>query len=195
MEAHTFTRIVAFVIDLIILSFVLSLLTFWIPLSKEYTEAVDNENTIMENYRKGKITSEEFFNQYFENSYVKDKEKIVISIVSLILSMGYFGTFAYYNDGQTLGKKLLKIKVVDLDNKKPSHLSLITRALIINGVLVSFLSCIVIMIITKYDYYYTIGLLQVIQTVIMIASLIMIAFKNDKKGIHDILAKTKVVEA
>lgn len=195
MEAHTFTRIVAFFVDLIILSLILSLLTFWIPTSKSYEEAIENEDTIITSYRKGDITPEEFFNKYFENSYVKDKEKVIISVVSIILSLGYFGTFAYYNDGQTLGKKMLKIKVVDLDNKKASHLSLMLRTLIVNGVLVSILSCIIIMLITKYDYFYTIGLLQVIQTIIMISSLFMVAFRNDKKGIHDLLAKTKVIES
>ena len=194
MEAHTFSRIVAFFIDIILLSLLLSLLTFWIPTSKSYKEALENENNIMEKYRDNKINSSEFLNQYFENYYVKDKENIITSVISIVLSLGYFGTFAFYNNGQTLGKKLMKIKVSTYDSKNPSHLSLIIRTLIINSIFTSILSCILILFIAKNQYIYTIGLLQVIQSFIMLISLLMVAFSKEKRGLHDLLAKTKVIQ-
>lgn len=194
MEAHTFSRIVAFFIDIILLSLLLSLLTFWIPTSKSYKEALENENTIMEKYRDNKINSSEFLNQYFENYYVKDKENIITSVISIVLSLGYFGTFAFYNNGQTLGKKLMKIKVSTIDGKNPSHLSLVIRSLIINSIFTSILSCILILFITKNQYIYTIGILQVLQSFIMLISLLMIAFSKGKRGLHDLLTRTKVIQ-
>ena len=194
MEAHTFSRLVSFFIDIIVLSILLSLLTFWIPESKTYTEAKERDNEITNQFSKGEITSEQFFNEYFENSYVMEKERVGISIISVILSLGYFGTYAFYNNGQTLGKRLMRIKVVTDKDKSPSHISLIARALIINSVLASLLSCIIILFITKGQYVYTIGAIQVIQSIIMVISLFMVAFKKDKRGIHDIIAKTKVVQ-
>lgn len=194
MEAHTFSRIVAFFIDIILLSILLSLLTFWVPTSKNYKEALENENTIMEKYRDNEISSSEFLNQYFENYYVKDKENIITSVISIVLSLGYFGSFAFYNNGQTLGKKLMRIKVSTNDNKNPSHLSLIVRALIINSIFTSVLSCILILFIAKNQYIYTIGVLQVIQSLVMLASILMVAFSKEKRGLHDLIAKTKVVQ-
>lgn len=194
MEAHTFSRIVAFFIDIILLSILLSLLTFWVPTSKNYKEALENENTIMEKYRDNEISSSEFLNQYFENYYVKDKENIITSVISIVLSLGYFGTFAFYNNGQTLGKKLMRIKVSTNDNKNPSHLSLIVRALIINSIFTSVLSCILILFIAKNQYIYTIGVLQVIQSLVMLASILMVAFSKEKRGLHDLIAKTKVIQ-
>ena len=40
MEAHSFTRIVAYLIDIIIVSLFMTIITYWIPVSKEYEESV-----------------------------------------------------------------------------------------------------------------------------------------------------------
>jgi uncharacterized RDD family membrane protein YckC len=196
MEAHTFTRLIAFFVDIIILSIFIAIITFWVPSndSKAYKDAVENESKIMEKFKDGEITTQEFIKQYFENYYIKDKETVLISLITVVVSLGYFGTFAFYNNGQTFGKKLMKIKIVSNDGKEAPHLSLIIRALIINSILTSMLSCVLILFIEKNQYIYTIGLLQLIQTMVLIASLIMVAFRNDKRGIHDIISKTKVIQ-
>ena len=196
MKAHTFTRLAAYFIDVIILTIFISILTFWTPSSnnKKYNDAIENESKIMEKFNNQEISTKEFLNEYFENYYVKDKETVLVSLVSVIVSLGYFGTFAFYNNGQTLGKKLMKIKIVSKDGTEASHLSFITRALIINSVFTSVLSCIIILFINKSQYIYTIGLLQVIQTAVIITSLIMVAFRTDKRGLHDFAAKTKVIQ-
>ena len=50
MEAHTFTRIISFFIDIILVSLLLGLLTFWVPTSQKYIDASNEEQKIMEKY-------------------------------------------------------------------------------------------------------------------------------------------------
>ena len=110
MVAHSFTRMISFLIDTIIVSLLLGLLTFWVPESKAYTEAMESQNDLLIEYSENKIDFNTFVDKNIQNQYIVDKESILSTLVFCVISIGYFGTFAYYNNGQTLGKKLLKIK-------------------------------------------------------------------------------------
>ena len=46
---------------------------------------------------------------------------------------------------------------------------------------------------SKNYYYYASLSLQALDSIIVIAALVMILFRKDGKGLHDLLAKTKVV--
>ena len=195
IEAHTFQRIGAYIIDILIVAFISVLLTMWIPKSEKYQKAVEEESTLISDYSDKKINESEYIDKMYEARYTIEKENLVESIVSLVLTFGYFATFAYYNNGQTLGKKLLKIKVVTNDGKEPSHFQFMGRSLIINGCLASLLSIILILIIKSNQYSYTIGIVSIVQSVIMFASLISVISRKDRRGIHDLISNTKVVEA
>lgn len=137
MEAHTIHRIAAYLVDVFILSILLSLLTFWIPVSDKYNESVEKQETLLSDYKSEKIDESQLYKELFSISYTMEKETKVISIISIILTLGYFGTFAYYNNGQTLGKKLLKIKVASSNEKKLKHWQFIGRTLVANSVIES----------------------------------------------------------
>ena len=120
MEAHTIQRIGAYLLDLIILSLFVSLLTFWIPTSKKYDDAVKEESTLVEKLldKDNDFNYDEFYEESTKARYTIDKESIITNIIQLVVIIGYFGTFAYYNHGQTFGKKLLKIKIVSSDDSE-----------------------------------------------------------------------------
>ena len=96
-KAFSYQRIGAYFIDIIVLSLILSLLTFWIPKSEKYQKAVEDEEKLIENYANGEIDEDSLAKAYFNDRYIIEKETIIISVVSVILSIGYFGTFAYMN--------------------------------------------------------------------------------------------------
>ena len=105
----------------------------------------------------------------------------------------YFGLFQYYNKGQTIGKKLMKIKVVSNDGKKLKLSQVIIRMLIINSVLTSVILISLISFESKGLYISTSKYINMIDATLVSASIIMIMFKNDGRGLHDLLANTKVV--
>lgn len=50
-------------------------------------------------------------------------------IINIIVPVLYFGLFTYFTNGQTIGKKIMKIRVVSLINKKITLWGSIERAL------------------------------------------------------------------
>ena len=191
-EASTFQRITAHIIDAIILTIIVSIITFGFPRSQKYKDAEKNLNSLIEDTVIN--DNEESIDKYIENRYILDKESIPFDLISIVVSLGYFGIFAYYNSGQTIGKKLVHIKVVSDDNSEANNSQLFGRALIFDGTFLSLLSVSIISFIKINQYFYTIGIMSYIQTLIVLISFFMIAYRKDKRGLHDLICKTKVIE-
>ena len=193
MKASTLQRISAFFIDAIIVSIILALLTFWIPTSKKYDDTIKERNELIDKYLNEEIDMDELYNEFIKENYIIDKETNLISLIEVILTLGYFGTFAFYYNGQTLGKKMMNIKVVSDDEKDLSHLRFIGRTLIINNVLVSSITVLLLFFIKQNQYASVIGVLGVFQWFITIITLLFVLIRKDKRGLHDLIFKTKVV--
>lgn len=194
MEAHTIHRIGAYFIDMIIISFIASLLTFWIPTSESYNEAVKKSNELIDKM----FDEDQDFNKYYDETmkirYTLDKETMIPTLIQSVLIVGYFATFAYYNNGQTFGKKLLKIKIAPSDDEELNHLRLIGRAVLVEGVLSSILSVIFLLFIKYKQYAITVGVISIVQIIFTIVCLIMVINRSDKRGLHDIIFRTKVIK-
>ena len=61
------------------------------------------------------------------------KSSVIVLTASLVVTIAYFVVFQYLNKGQTLGKKLLKIKVKE-KGENPSLKSIIIRTVMINNI-------------------------------------------------------------
>lgn len=194
MNASLGKRIVAFVIDMIILNIVLSIITVGIPNSRKYDEVKKDTENIVDEYLNDKISTKEAIDGFFENQYILEEESVPSNLIGLVITVGYFVLFAYYNKGQTLGKRFTHIKIVSSDGEDVSYRQLVGRTLIVNECFLTIISLLLIGFIKSNQYAYTIGLLGVIQTIVILSSIFMIGHRKDKKGIHDILFKTKVIE-
>ena len=193
-EAHTLQRISAYIIDILIITFISLLLTSWIPKSEKYKTAQKEETNIMSQYTNKEINESEYIDKFYENRYIMEKENITETLISIVLMLGYFVAFQYYNKGQTVGKKLMHIKVVNNKGKEASYMQLFGRSLIIHGCFTSLLSVILLLFIKSNQYSYTVGIVQIIQSIITIATIIMVICRKDKRGLHDLICQTKVIE-
>ena len=59
-------------------------------------------------------------NKLIDLQYEYQQESKLASGISLLITFAYFTVFQFLNKGQTIGKKLLKIKVVNKEEKEPS---------------------------------------------------------------------------
>lgn len=194
-NAFTYQRVVSYLLDIIIVGIFSTLITFWIPETETYKNAIKNQKEYYEEYQNKEIEINEYVDKIYQTNYVLEKETAIQSIITIVITFAYFATFAYYNNGQTFGKKIMHIKVVNEDNKEVTHLQMILRTLIINECFLSSVSVIMLFFIKSNQYLYTVGLVSFIQSLIVIISLLMVIIRKDKKGLHDMLCKTKVVEA
>lgn len=186
-------RVLAFLIDLFILSIITSLITMFIPINDTAIKLYEEQNRVLEGYVEGTVPMEEYVNQMIDLGYDISKQTVIISIVSIVISLLYYVVYPCYNNGQTFGKKLMKIKIKKTNDKELSMNDLLIRSMINNSVLVSIINVILVLFLSKDLYLSTSSLVGVIQYIVLIISLIMIAFTKNAQGLHDKVVHTEVV--
>ena len=187
-------RFVAFMIDLILVSFITSLVTAIIPTNSSIDKLYDQQVKIVENSTAGKIPMQEYVNQLVDINYDIAKQTGIITLVSIAISLLYYVLYVYKNDGQSIGKKMMKIKIQKKDKDKELTMNdLLFRTMILQGTLVSIIGFCTILFLDKDTYLATNSLLNLIQYSILIISFFLVAFTKERQGLHDMVAKTEVV--
>ena len=192
MKAIFVKRLGAFIIDTFMLSIIFSLVTMGFSIDTNY---INNELTsVLEQYESNDITIEEYSDKVIELNYELQKSTLVTNILNIVLYVGYFIVFGYLNRGQTLGKKLCKIRVVNSDGDRPSIWSMIVRSLFIYGIFTLLFSVIFVNILNKEIFTYSYVVVTYVESIFMIIAFFMVLYKKDGRGLHDVMAKTKVIE-
>lgn len=187
-------RFVAFMIDLILVLFITSLVTAIIPTNSSIDKLYDQQVKIVKNYTARKITMQEYVNQLVDINYDIAKQTGIITLVSIAISLLYYVLYVYKNDGQSIGKKMMKIRIQKKDKDKELTMNdLLFRTMILQGTLVSIIGFCTILFLDKDTYLATNSLLNLIQYSILIISFFLIAFTKERQGLHDMVAKTEVV--
>lgn len=187
-----FKRIGAFFLDCTILFFALTFINLFIPTFVDVNDLNDRTLEITQKYIDGEVTEEKFVEETNEISYLLQKGTYLTTISGIVVYILYFVVYQAYNSGQTLGKKVFKIRVVKVDDSVPNINMLIRRCLIPYGILVNFLLAILILILNKNIYNTLNIILTNLHLIILGVSILCMLIK--KRGIHDYLANTKVEE-
>ena len=195
MKAVSYKRILAYLIDIFIVTVISSLLTMFIPVTEEYQKANDEFQDVMEKFVNNEIENEDYLLKINDISYVINKESISFSVVSVVITIIYFVVFAYYMNGQTVGKKIMKIKIISTDDSKLTMNKLLIRSLIIDSILLNIISILTILFMNKSLYIKTYEISSTIFMWVYAATFAMILFRKDGRGLHDLLAKTIVVSS
>jgi uncharacterized RDD family membrane protein YckC len=98
-------------------------------------------------------------------------KKTLLAVSPFIIFFILHG-FLLQQFGQTLGKRIMGIAIVTLDNHRPAFLQLIVQ---------------------RYLSQWVVGMVPVIGVFLRLADILAI-FRPDKRCIHDHLAKTKVID-
>lgn len=186
-------RFVAFMIDLFLVSALTTLVTTFIPTNGTIDKIYDQQTKIIENYTSQKITMEEYVNQLVDISYDIAKQTGIATLVGIAISLLYYVLYVYKNDGQTIGKKMMKIKIKKKNDDQLTMNDLLFRTMILQGTLVSIIGFCTILFLDKDTYLATNSLLNLVQYSILLVSFFLIAFTKEKQGLHDKLVGTIVV--
>lgn len=193
MKASFFKRMGAFVIDYFIVLVIASLITMGFNTNKN-NDLNNQRNQLISDYQNEKITIDEYKNENYKLIYKLQKENITVNIVTITLYIGYFVVFATLNKGQTLGKKLLKIRVVNKNNDKPSIWNMLVRSLFIYNIISILFSTVAVKFLNINTFTYIYTTLGYIECFVIIISFFMVIYKKDGRGLHDMMAGTNVIE-
>ena len=184
-------RFLAFIIDSIIISFVCTLIVMPFLDSNKINKLSDNTKSIVEDFSNNKISIEEYTDQVNNIEYQLSKEMGLYSLLMIVVGISYYGIYQY-KTSKTLGKKLMHIKLDSNDGELTLN-QVLFRCLIINCLIFSFIELVFLVFANSSIYLVASSTLHMIYYFILISSFFMITFRKDKRGLHDVICNTKVV--
>lgn len=208
MNKYVYRRISAFLIDVFLVTFVstiFSSISYVNPFMENYKVAYDEYREIYKSESESVLTNPtiknvvDYSNKMSKQIYKIDYSMLFNNIYYLVFSFLYFALFAYFTNGQTLGKKLFKLKVVRQDGEKVKLSNLMLRTLlsgssIFMGVnIIVVIQLLLLMIPQNQVYFYAILLSSMISYVIEIIGLVLL-FSKEHRSLDDIIGSTKVID-
>ena len=187
-------RFIAFLLDIFILSSIASLISYPFLDAKSIDKLNKNSSEVIEKYTTGEIDMDTYVDEVKGISYQLSQKQGVVSLVTLFLAVLYFIVYQYYNNGQTIGKKLMKIKVVSSTDKEITMNSFIFRSLIVNSILVDMISLAIVIFGNETVYFYGVAICGIIKYTLLLICGFMVMWSKSGLGLHDRIAHTTVVK-
>ena len=188
-------RLVAFIIDIFLISCVASLFYYPFLDNKSINSLTENATELIESYSKGDIDIDTYTSEVKGVTYELAKKQGFTSLITITLSVLYFVVYQYKKQGQTFGKKLLKIKVVSSDKDKLTTNNYVIRALIINSILVDLIGLTFVVFGNVDAYFYSNMVCGFVRYGLLLTCAFMVMWSKSGMGLHDRLAHTMVVKA
>lgn len=208
MNKYVYRRISAFLIDIFLVTFIstiFSSISYVNPFIENYKVAYDEYREIYKSESESVLTNPtiknvvDYSNKMSKQIYKIDYSMLFNNIYYLVFSFLYFVLFAYFTNGQTLGKKLFKLKVVRQDGEKVKLSNLMLRTLlsgssIFMGVnIIVVIQLLLLMIPQNQVYFYAILFSSMFSYVIEIIGLVLL-FSKEHRSLDDIIGSTKVID-
>lgn len=179
--------------------------------SEEYEEVVEDNSNYKEllddyydeekglskkNYNKLlKKLDSDYESGYKEVYYKLDKYNMIYNVSYIIVTFLYFVIFNMITGGVTLGKKLMRLKIVN--NKDSSEgvsiFSYIVRFIMLYQPIYYLARLISVNILGVGSYYDVLNTIYTFHTYLEFVIVTFVIVRLDGRGLHDIISKTKVI--
>lgn len=187
-------RAVAFFIDAIILTFCVSMIAgFFVN-----TTAIDKINTQLQDLIINLENSEISYVSYVKEVAVlglqSQKLNGMTTLITILFEILYFVVYPIYNSGQTIGKKLLNIKIVSKNGELTMN-QMIGRGLLVNSILLNMILITVVTFVNDpMHYLYINGSFELLQYMFYFITILMVMFRKDHVSLHDVITNTRVIK-
>lgn len=186
---NSFKRIIAYVIDIIISSLILATIMLLPidPYKEKYNEAYKEYSNLA---NKTEVSNKD---ELIELNYEVYKYKTFSNIYGAAVILIYFGVIQYALKGQTIGKKIMKLRVVANKDKKLKIWNYLLRIIILNNIVFTLINTVAVYLTKGLTFYYITYIISTLTSFMYMLNLMMIMFRRDGRGIHDYIAGTKVI--
>ncbi len=187
-------RLVALLIDLFIISIIVSIFTIFTINNDNYQKLVNESVEVKNNYLDEKINFQTYLSKSIDINYDISRQTAIETMITVAIYILYFIVFQFYKNGQTIGKKIMKIKIISNDSSDLTMNQIAIRSLIINDIFVNLVMLAVVILGTKDIYFVSLIVLEIIQIILIFIISIMILSRKDKRGLHDVITNTRVIK-
>ena len=190
-------RFIAFTIDIFIVSIIceaLSTMNFINIYRDDYLKTYNEYQEIYDSFENNQITLDQYNENVIYYNYELSKDNIISYIIYIVIFTSYFVGLNCLYDGQTLGKKLMNIKIESKNNKKLNAWTYILRTILLTGIFGTFVLLILVFILKEKAYYDASFITSLLQYILQLIICITTLLNKEGRGLHDIICKTKVVD-
>ena len=185
-------RLFAFIFDMLLVSLIASFITTPFLNSDKIHELEKKEQELIINIQSNDFKKSSFILEYSDFFYQYSRGMGIVSIVSILFKVLYFIVYQIYNNGQTIGKKIMKIKIVS-DSGELLMNQMILRSMLNNFIFVD-LSVFIFMLFSPKKYYMSlIGIVYFAHYLLLLISIFMLIYRKDGRTITDKIVHTKVI--
>ena len=166
--------------------------------SNEYSSYLDDSiDKDLSDDDKAKLTESIqnlYTTKYNDIAYDMTHNNSITKIITILVTIFYFGVIQYVLKGRTIGKLIFKLRVVnnaDIEKKVPLYVYIV-RAILIGEVLIIGADLIALFKADKDMYLQASNIINTVQYMYEIAFLIVMMMREDGRSIHDLLLNTRV---
>lgn len=186
-------RLFAYLIDFVLLTTIVTIINCVLPTTTKQVEINKELDSLQQDLLDGEIDNKQYFDGYKKLLPELDKSNMAINVCNLVFILGYFIIIPVVNNGQTLGKKILKIKIEKIDGNLTIR-DMVIRNFITTSLLQLMISSTLVYIVNN-DIYYNLSIfVSLLQILLVIITSFMIIYRKDEKGVQDLITGTQVIE-
>lgn len=185
-------RFAAFIIDIMIVSLIASFISTPFINASNSEKLTKQSSELVEKVMAGEIDQKTYIKEASVITYQIDKNNALYTIINIIFGFVYFVIFQFYKKGQTIGKQIFKIKVDSNDGVLNIN-QMIARGLLIDMILFDLIRFAFCMFGSSKTYFLGYSSVMMVEIIVLSLCGFMVMFKKDRRGLHDILCNTKVV--
>ena len=187
-------RLFAYAIDMVILSLILSIINSLFPIDDSLKVLSQQLMDLSNSFSNNEISFYTFINRYAVINFSVAKLSFLPNLVNVFFSICYFVVYPLYNNGSSIGKKLVKLRVVNSDDSYVSTNRMLLRYMFIDSIGVSLLSLSFLFVLSDVYYMVFVLFLDFLQFIIVISRIFMVLYRQDFRSLPDLIAGTKVIE-
>ncbi len=199
-------RMVAYFIDLFIISMLatgIGMINFLNPHEQEYQKTVEEVYEYTESIANTTLSTEDIINEeYADLLYDINYYSISQTLITIVVIVLYFTLFPRFNNDQTIGKQLVKIKVVYKDQERvPMYIYFIKSLImpvfanvILFNVIGNIINVVLLFGVKGMAYLYANTIVTNIINVLCYVDVIKTISSKEGKSLRDVITKTRVVE-
>jgi len=150
-------------------------------------------NLIISNYNDHKIKEHDYRENVKQYYYKLERKSTVVYLINIIIYSAYFVLFQGFTGGQSVGKKLMRLKVISQDGKKVSYRQLFIRTIFLYSIIYNVLMMVSSYVIPQSAFIDVTNALYYLNLILNMAIVLTVDFTTERKGIHDMIAKTRVI--
>lgn len=190
-------RIIAYIIDIAIVTILVTFISqikIINPYLDDYNKTYEEYNELVEDMENEEISKDDYQDKLIELNYELGKTNVANGIITIFSLILYFGVLQMVMQGQTVGKRIMRVKLTHKnDGKKLNIGNYLIRTVILNNIIFRILIIIGVFFLSKNAFYQYTSTISFCESIVESVILIMVVLKSDNRGLHDIIAGTKVV--